>query len=101
MKENRHLEDYVNKKYFFVGDYVGYHNGAYVVKNVKFKNDKGEFVKVDHFNIYTRQFNSTSSKFKKSDLRKQVAFYGVIDTYKHNIKENGIDFCVRDVIVIR
>ena len=101
MKQNRHLEDYVDKKYLFIGTYSTYNGKARVVTKIHFEDENGNIVKVDHFNIYKNQFDENTIKFRKSEKGKQVLFYGTIDTYSSAKKENGIDYCVKDVIVIR
>ena len=103
MKQNRRLEDYVDKRYLFIGTYATYNekNKSRVVKKIHFEDEDGNIVKVDHFNIYKNQFDENTIKFRKSEKGKQVLFYGRIDTYNSAKKENGIDYCVKDVIVIR
>ena len=103
MKQNRRLEDYVNNKYLFVATYAGYNknNKSRVVKKIHFEDECGNIIKVDHFNVYPNQFNKDTTKFKKSEQGERVIFYGIISTYDATKKENGIDYCVKDVIVIR
>ena len=101
MKQNRHLEDYVDKKYLFIGTYSTYNGKARVVTKIHFEDENGKIVKVDHFNIYANQINKNTIKFRKSEIKKQVIFYATITTYKSEKKENGIDYGLKDVIVIR
>lgn len=103
MKQNRRLEDYVDKQYLFIGTYATYNerNKSRVIKKIHFEDEDGNIVKIDHFNIYSNQFDKDTVKFRKSEKGKQVLFYGTIDTYSSTKKENGIDYCVKDVIVIR
>lgn len=102
MKQNRHLEEYVNNRYLFVGTYARYNeNNSRVVKKIHFEDEKGNVIKIDHFNIYPNQFDKDTIKFKKSEKGKQVIFYATIITYDAIKKENGIDYGLKDVIVIR
>ena len=103
MKQNRRLEDYVDKQYLFIGTYATYNekNKSRVIKKIHFEDEDGNIVKIDHFNIYPNQFDKDTIKFKKSEKGKQVIFYATITTYDAIKKENGIDYGLEDVIVIR